>query len=131
MFLFTEVTTPFVNARVLLLKLDKKDDLIYLVNGICMFLGFVFFRFSLVFVVPYISLTQLETVKLFSGMTNTLTVLGYSGISYLNTMWTYKILIGLLKAWKHSHKRSEPEATAASAILKEKFYRSRTGKKEN
>lgn len=102
LFCFSEITTPFVNARIILLKMGMKDSKLYVINGICMFLGFLFFRFSLVFIIPYIILSQMDKIKQLSGLTNLLSFVSYMAMSFLNSMWTYKIFIGLLKAIRPS-----------------------------
>lgn len=98
LFALSEATTPFVNLRVFLVKAGKKDSFIYLMNGVAMFLGFVIFRVSLVFVIPYVFYVYREQLQQMAIFPTFMTTLGYLIISSLNVMWTYAIGMGLVKA---------------------------------
>lgn len=118
MFCLSEITTPFVNARVIMLKMGMKDSPYYVLNGLFMFLGFVLFRFSLVFILPYMMLSQIDTIKTLCGFTNMVSFIGYLGMSFLNSMWTYKIFIGLLKAVQQESSMSSPEEVSNLYLTK-------------
>eukprot|EP01132_Coremiostelium_polycephalum_P005124 gene5124-6379_t len=97
-FLFTEITTPFVNLRWFLYSTNKKDHKAYIINGICLAFGFLLFR------VVYVSLSVGSA--LFSKYHLSLvlplhiwwgTYLGYIIINGLNLFWTILIWKGLIK----------------------------------
>ena len=71
--------------------------MLYVVNGIAMWLGFIIFRFSLVFLVPYALSLNRDIVAKMSIFTHTLSILSYFSMSSLNTLWTWKITKGVLK----------------------------------
>jgi hypothetical protein len=97
LFALTEITTPFINMRTFLLVMGMEDSIWYALNGICVLLGFLGVRFSLVFAIPWILYSQMErflSVPLFLQFA---TVTFYITMSCLNTFWTWKIMTGLVK----------------------------------
>jgi hypothetical protein len=101
LFAISEITTPFVNNRIFLEHLDMKSSIWFALNGIAMWLGFVIFRFSLVFIIPYILYQQWSTfMHSVPLILRTLVFVFYSLMSVLNTYWTYKITTGLIKVVK-------------------------------
>ena len=98
LFALTEITTPIVNNRIFLMEFGKKESISYAINGLLMWVGFVLFRLSLVFVIPYILHRQWNdfSVKIVPILRIVIASF-YVGISFLNTFWTWKITIGLIK----------------------------------
>eukprot|EP00818_Percolomonas_sp_WS_P010112 CAMPEP_0117435174 /NCGR_PEP_ID=MMETSP0759-20121206/340_1 /TAXON_ID=63605 /ORGANISM="Percolomonas cosmopolitus, Strain WS" /LENGTH=145 /DNA_ID=CAMNT_0005226703 /DNA_START=540 /DNA_END=977 /DNA_ORIENTATION=+ len=107
----TEASTPFVNLRVFLHDLGYKNSLMYSLNGIAMWFGFLIFRIPTIFYIPYIIWTYNFEVIFFqvTGLMLFIVLFGYTSISTLNIWWFYLITKGLLKVLRHKPTTAQTE----------------------
>lgn len=100
----TEASTPFVNFRVFLVDLKLKDSILYVLNGISMWLGFLIFRIPLIFYIPYYMIKYSANFFLNKAVfAHWFTAVGgYTLISILNIYWFYLITKGLVKAFSNT-----------------------------
>jgi hypothetical protein len=116
-----EATTPFVNCRWFLSKLQQQDSKLYFINGLCMaggwlatrivwgaFVGFWIWRMR----------QQLDEVSLFSKYVS---VLGTYVVGYaLQWFWFFKIASGGMKMIrKKTNNQPKQSGTSTSSTIKE------------
>jgi len=119
LFAITEITTPFVNNRVLLTKLEMKDSILFVLNGLAMCLGFIFFRMTLVPLGAYLMISQWSGhVSRAAPLIVFLAIAGQVVLGMLNTLWTYKIVSGLFKILFGSSNSKSNKATPANTAAK-------------
>lgn len=103
--LFTEFTTPFVNLRWYLDISGQKTSMLYIYNGVALFLGWLVARilfFIYFFIHMYLHFDQVKTIFPL-GFYSMLLV--PSLLSVMNVLWFRKILRGMIKTL--SRKRHE------------------------
>ena len=129
MFVFTEITTPFVNARWFLYKLHMQDSLLYILNGGIMLLGFLVFRIGMN---PLTAYFVYQNAAIFFSANDPIlyfTVVTLWGAEIIfNSYWTYLIAKGFFKALFGGQKKSasaskengakKPESIALSGKAK-------------
>eukprot|EP00696_Hemimastix_kukwesjijk_P007675 gnl/Hemi2/19740_TR6551_c0_g1_i1.p2 gnl/Hemi2/19740_TR6551_c0_g1~~gnl/Hemi2/19740_TR6551_c0_g1_i1.p2 ORF type:complete len:271 (-),score=88.30 gnl/Hemi2/19740_TR6551_c0_g1_i1:185-997(-) len=97
LFVFTEVTTPFVNIRWFLMKSGLRFSRYYDLNGVFMFLGFLLVR---VMMTPYILRFLYLNKAAFLSCTNEILALCSIALSLatvLNYYWFALIALGFIK----------------------------------
>nr|GEY46366.1 transmembrane protein 56-B-like [Tanacetum cinerariifolium] len=105
--LFTEITTPFVNLRWYLDVANKKSSTLYMLNGLAMFVGWLFARIILFVYFFYHIYTHFDQVKLVYYPMGFYTLLLIpSAIALMNLLWFWKITKGMIKTLTKSKKQS-------------------------
>lgn len=99
MFLFTEISTPFVNFHWFFRACNEKPSLT-LANGFLMWLTFVCGRILVLPYAIYLTLSHIHQVIAFSAWLAAFYVTLFVTISVLNLHWANLITRGLLKAWR-------------------------------
>ncbi|KAL0914881.1 hypothetical protein M5K25_015268 [Dendrobium thyrsiflorum] len=97
MVLFSEITTPFVNLRWYLDAYGQKSSMLYICNGVALFLGWLAARillFIFFFVHMYLHFDQVRTIFPL-GFYSILSVPPL--IAVMNVYWFLKIFKGLVK----------------------------------
>ncbi|XP_020580290.1 transmembrane protein 56-B [Phalaenopsis equestris] len=97
MILFSEITTPFVNLRWYLDVYGKKSSMLYICNGVALFLGWLAVRillFIFFFAHTYLHFEQVKTIFPL-GFYSILSVPPL--IAVMNAYWFLKIFKGLVK----------------------------------
>ncbi|KAL8215131.1 hypothetical protein R6Q57_004580 [Mikania cordata] len=105
--LFTEITTPFVNLRWYLEVAGKKSSMLYMMNGVAMFVGWLVARvFLFVFFFYHIS-THFDQVGLVFYPLGYYTFLTIPPmLATMNLFWFWKIAKGLMKTLRKLRKQS-------------------------
>jgi hypothetical protein len=120
-YLFTEISTPFVNQRVYFSEANMRESNLYLANGFMMWLTFLLFRIPMVFVIPVFLFRTMHDFYAVPRFLFVLCMINYVLISFLNIMWFYKISQGLFKAlFSKSEKIRKIKDLSKRTSLKEK-----------
>lgn len=106
--LFTEASTPFVHARVFLLRAGYRKSLIYVLNGIAMCLGFVALRMPIQVFTFWTILREQENLAQLPDVFRVCLYLGWTATTVLNSFWSVKITKGLFKALAHTDVQKQP-----------------------
>jgi hypothetical protein len=103
-FVFTEISTPFVNGRVFLTHLGFRDSILFVLNGILITLFFGVVRVAFI-VFFYLKIwKQFDQLALYPAVCLVSIALGPNLIHMLNVIWFYKILKGILSILTGSSK---------------------------
>jgi len=98
-FLFTEVTTPFINQRWFCSVTNMRESTLYMVNGMLMFLGWMVVRVVVMSYMMWLIISERQTG--FHKMTLPMQMIAFPSLSLawlLNIYWGYLIGKGFVKA---------------------------------
>eukprot|EP00818_Percolomonas_sp_WS_P005954 CAMPEP_0117447648 /NCGR_PEP_ID=MMETSP0759-20121206/6986_1 /TAXON_ID=63605 /ORGANISM="Percolomonas cosmopolitus, Strain WS" /LENGTH=208 /DNA_ID=CAMNT_0005239995 /DNA_START=282 /DNA_END=908 /DNA_ORIENTATION=+ len=97
--MLTELTTPLINNRWLMDKSNMKDSMLYVVNGLAIWFGWVVCRLSFTFWLGYFFWANRVEMFLNSPLFCVVFIMlqGFL-LSSLNVYWFYKITKGVVKA---------------------------------
>ncbi|KYQ89901.1 hypothetical protein DLAC_08466 [Tieghemostelium lacteum] len=99
LFILTEITTPFVNYRWILYNTGRKENVVYLVNGALMAIGFLVVR---VLYVPIMVFSMLQKhhdeFQTLGALERNCYYFALMIINVLNAYWSYLIWKGFIKA---------------------------------
>lgn len=95
--LSTEMTTPFINVRWLLVKADRKSTQLFLVNSVCIFFGWVLGRILLFIYLFQHMWERRDVMSTFPLYVQTLAP-GIAIVLFtLNLLWFWRICCGILR----------------------------------
>jgi len=103
-----EASTPFVSLRVILVQLQKKESLLYVINGLLMVISFFFCRVMLfpILIWWYSSMTGVSLISTFFSLP-TWVLFGGLGLWVPQLMWFNKMVRGSIKVIKDGLKRMD------------------------
>ncbi|KYR01785.1 hypothetical protein DLAC_01797 [Tieghemostelium lacteum] len=105
-YIFTEITTPFVNFRWILYQTNRKDGLLYMINGLCLALGFLIVR--VIYIPLSIGYQLYDKYPLSFALPEFVwygTYFGFVLINLLNMFWAFLIWRGLIRLAFSSNKQ--------------------------
>ena len=124
--LLVEATAPFVNGRYFLSMLDRRDGLLYVINGVLMAVSFFLLRIVFMGWLLFRNIIYLNAAFLaLPASTVTVVVVGV-GVGYpMQWLWFSKICSGLLKVLKSASKAPKMDSNAgkqASVSMRTEAY---------
>lgn len=95
--LSTEMTTPFINSRWLLDKAEQRRSTLYLLNGVCIFVGWVLSRILLFFYLFWHMWAHRDVMATLSGSIQVVAPSITVGLFVLNLFWFGRICRGIAR----------------------------------
>jgi len=113
-----EASTPFVSLRVILVQLQKKESLLYVINGLLMVISFFFCRVMLFPILFwwYSSMTGLSLFTTFRSLPNWV-LFGVLGLWFPQLMWFNKMVRGSIKVIKDGVRRMDSQDKQKKPVL--------------